>query len=74
MALSLFASLVGLFAIAGLGFMIWALVEILRTDKAAWDASGMVQLVWVAVVLFLPFIGSVLFFAIARPKLTALPA
>ncbi len=74
MALSLFVSLIGVFAIAGLAFMVWALVEILRTDKAAWDASGMVQLVWVAVVLFLPFIGSVLFFAIARPKLTTQPA
>lgn len=66
--------LFGLVALAGLGFMVWALVEILQTDKAAWDASGMVQLVWVAVVLFLPFIGSVLFFAIARPRLTVQPA
>ncbi len=46
MALSLFASLIGVFAIAGLAFMVLALVEILRTDNAAWDASGMVQLVW----------------------------
>lgn len=74
MAITLFAGLLGVVAIAGMAFMVWALVEILRTDKVAWDASGMVQLVWVAVVLVLPVIGSVLFFAIARPRLTAVPA
>lgn len=74
MAITLFAGLLGVVTIAGMAFMVWALVEILRTDKVAWDASGMVQLVWVAVVLVLPVIGSVLFFAIARPRLTAVPA
>ena len=74
MTMTLFAALLGVFAIGGMAFMVWALVAILRTEKSAWDASGMVQLVWVAVVLLLPFIGSILFFIIARPKLTALPA
>jgi len=45
-------------------------VDILRTDESAWDTSGMVQLVWEAVVLFLPVHR--LFFAIAHPTLTAL--
>lgn len=74
MTMTLFAVLLGVFAIGGMAFMVWALVEILRTHKAAWDASGMVQLVWEAVVLFLPFVGAILFFAIARPKLSALTA
>lgn len=67
-------SVLALFGILALGLMIWSLVQILTTDESTWKASGMLQLVWLAVVLVLPVVGSILFIAIARPKLTAHPA
>lgn len=74
MALTGVFSIVALFGLVGLGLMVWALVQILTTDEGTWKAAGMLQLVWVAVVLVLPVVGAILFLAIARPKLTAHPA
>lgn len=74
MAMTGVFSIVVLFGLVGLGLMIWALVQILTTDENTWKASGMLQLVWLAVVLVLPVIGAILFIAIARPRLTAHPA
>lgn len=40
MAFSIVFAGFGLLAIASIGFMIWALVLILTTDQAAWDARA----------------------------------
>ncbi len=74
MAMTGVFSIVLLFGLVGLGLMVWALVQILTTEGTTWEAAGMLQLVWLAVVLVLPIVGSILFFAIARPRLTAHPA
>ncbi len=74
MALTGLLSIVVLFGLVGLALMVWALVQILTTDESTWKAAGMLQLVWVAVVLVLPILGSILFIAIARPRLIAHPA
>jgi hypothetical protein len=67
--------LVGLFAIfvwiffailglAGFAFWLWMLIHAI-TNKGLAD---MERVVWVLVVIFLPFIGSIIYFFLGRPK------
>jgi hypothetical protein len=61
-----------LLAVAGIaGFAIWmlALLEVLRTPDEVWREAGQDRLVWALVVVFLSFVGAVLFLLIARPQL-----
>jgi hypothetical protein len=58
-------------ALALLVVFIWALVAILSTPSATWEAAGLNQWMWLGVVVFLPLIGSVLFMAMARRQLMA---
>lgn len=61
-----------LFAVVGIaGFAIWilALLEVLRTPDEVWREAGQDRLVWALVVVFLSFVGAVLFLVIARPQL-----
>ncbi len=44
------------------GGFIWALVDILRSDFK----DSVQKLVWIVVILFLPIIGTVLYFTIGR--------
>ncbi len=52
-------------------FHIWALVDVLRTPQGTWMAAGQNQILWGVVVLFLSFIGPILYLVIARPQLLA---
>jgi ABC-type uncharacterized transport system fused permease/ATPase subunit len=64
-AISLFILLVGaLISLACFAFWLWMLVHSI-TNKGLPDTE---RLIWVLVVIFLPFIGSVLYFFIGRPK------
>ena len=61
-----------IFALVGLGSLVLfvvALVDLVRRPKAAWDASGQNQLVWALVIVFVTFIGPLLYLFIARPAL-----
>lgn len=58
-------------ALALLGVFVWSLVMILSTPSETWDAAGLNQWMWLAVVVFLPLIGSVLFLAMGRRQLMA---
>jgi len=54
----------GLFGLAGFAFWLWMLIHGI-TNKGLADGE---KIVWVLVIIFLPFIGSVLYFFIGRPR------
>ena len=61
----------GLIMLAGLVLLIVALVDLVRRPTEAWASSGHNQLVWALVVVFVGFIGPMLYLLIARPALDA---
>ena len=61
---------VGIGAVAYLTALVWSVYVILTTPQEAWKASGMSQLLWLAVVLVMPMVGSVLFVTVGRQRLT----
>ncbi len=61
----LFALLVGgALSIAAFAFWLWMLIHAI-TNKGLPDVE---KIVWVLVIIFLPFIGSIIYFFIGRPK------
>ncbi len=52
-------------------FHIWAIIDVLRTPQPTWAAAGQNQMLWGVVVLFLSFVGPILYLTIARPQLIA---
>jgi uncharacterized membrane protein SpoIIM required for sporulation len=54
----------GVFGLACFAFWLWMLVHSI-TNKGLSDGE---KVVWVLVIIFLPFIGSILYFFIGRPK------
>lgn len=62
--------LVLLMMAASLGLLIVALVDLVRQPAVAWERSGHNQLVWALIVVFVGFIGPILYLAIARPALS----
>jgi hypothetical protein len=54
----------GLIGIAGFVFWVWMLIHAI-TNKGLGDGE---KIAWVLVIIFLPFIGSVIYFFIGRPK------
>ena len=54
----------GLFALLCLGLWIWALLDIVKSDFK--DQNG--KLIWCLLVIFLPFIGTILYFAIGKDQ------
>jgi hypothetical protein len=69
MELGVFAALILLVAAAGLFLLIVALVDLVKRPADAWTASGQNQLVWALIVVFVGFIGPMLYLLIARPAL-----
>ena len=53
-----------LFGIAYLAFWLWMLLHAI-TNKGLANAE---KIVWVLVIFFLPFLGSILYFFIGKPK------
>lgn len=61
-----------LFAVLGtLVLLVVALLDLVRRPAAAWEASGHNQLVWALVVIFVGFVGPLLYLMVARPALDA---
>jgi hypothetical protein len=60
MALLLGAAL----SLAGFAFWLWMLIHAI-TNKGLADGE---KIVWVLVIIFLPFIGSLIYFFVGRPK------
>jgi hypothetical protein len=61
--------LVVLVMLAGVAFLVLAMIDLVRRPARAWEASGHNQLVWALIVVFVGFIGPILYLAIARPAL-----
>ena len=64
-------TLVGLVMLATLALLALALVDLVKRPTAVWKESGHNQLVWALVVIFVGFIGPVLYLVVARPALEA---
>ena len=60
--------LVGLIVLGSFAVFVWSLYTILTTPESTWKAAGMNQWMWLAVVIFLPLVGSVLFVANRPPS------
>ena len=56
--------LMGALSLACFAFWIWMLVHAI-TNKALGDGE---KIVWVLVIVFLPLLGSILYFFIGRPR------
>jgi phospholipase D-like protein len=54
----------GLFSLVCFAFWLWMLVHAI-TNKGLSDGE---KIVWVLVVIFLPFLGSIIYFFVGRPK------
>ena len=67
-ALELLVMLVGL---ATIGLLVLALIDLVKRPPEVWEESGHNQLVWALVVIFVGFIGPVLYLLVARPALDA---
>jgi hypothetical protein len=57
----------GALSLAGFAFWIWMLIHAV-TNKGLADGE---KIVWVLVIIFLPFIGSIIYFFVGRPKGTS---
>jgi hypothetical protein len=47
---------------------IWGVIDAAIRPDRAWKAAGQSQVVWVIVMLLLPLIGAIVYFAVIRPK------
>ena len=52
-------------SVALLGFMIFALVDVIRRDN--WSIRFLTKFGWVLVIVLLPLVGSILWFVLGRP-------
>ena len=59
----------GILALACLAAWVWALVDILKNDF-----SGFNKLIWLALVIFLPLIGVILYYFIGREQKMSSPS
>lgn len=62
-----------LFSLAGLALLIVALIDLVKRPSDAWTRSGQNQIVWALIVVFVWFIGPLLYLLIARPSLETTP-
>jgi len=53
---------------------IWGVVDALQTPPARWQEARHNRLAWIALIVLLPVLGSVLYALVVRPRLRARPA
>lgn len=53
---------------------IWALIDLLRRPASDWSDSGHDKLVWALVIVFVGFVGPVLYLTLGRSMLNAAPS
>lgn len=58
-------------ALAGFVVWIWALVDALGRPDSTWEEIGHSKLVWIIVLIFLGFVGGLVYFLTARRQLAA---
>ena len=72
MAFSVFGILViGVF-LAATVLWIYTLVDSLQIPDHTWHAAGQNKLLWILLIVFLGFLGSILYMLIPRPSLKAM--
>jgi len=71
MSSGLVVVLAALVLVAVFGWWLMVLVEALRVSHSRWKAAGESRLIYVLPMIFLGIIGSILFVAVARPRLRA---
>jgi hypothetical protein len=54
--------------IAGFGFWVWTLVDVVRRRDDEFTGIGQSKLIWILLIVLAGIIGSILYVAIARPK------
>lgn len=64
-------ALMGLAALVTFAILVVALVDLVQRPARQWEAAGQSQLIWALVVIFVGFIGPLLYLVIARPALNA---
>ena len=69
MAIGVFGFLVMLAVLAGIALPIVALVDLVRRPSDTWALAGHNQLVWALIIVFVGFVGPILYLLIARPAL-----
>ena len=69
MEVGVLTGLILLVMMTGFVLLIVALVDLVKRSPQAWEQSGHNQLVWALIVIFIGFIGPVLYLVIARPAL-----
>lgn len=62
-------ALVALVLLSGFVLLVLALIDLVKRPSETWTASGQNQLVWALIVVFVGFIGPLLYLLIARPAL-----
>ncbi len=67
MSMSLVIAPALLVMLAGFAVWLWALIDVLRVPDDSLLQTG-TQLVWVLVIVLVPLIGAVLYFAIGRTR------
>ena len=69
MHVALFEIIVGTITLTWLAALVWSLYVILTTPRQTWRTSGMSQIMWLAVVVLMPLIGTALFVIAGRKRL-----
>jgi len=69
MAIGLLFLLIALAGLAGFVFWVWSLVDAIQRPDADWEQAGQSKLVWILVLIFVGFIGSIIYLLVARPPL-----
>ena len=72
MAISVFGILVVGVGLAATAFWIFTLVDSLQIPDHTWQAAGQNKVLWLLLIVFLGFLGSLLYMAIPRPSLKAI--
>lgn len=74
MEIGLLGVIVLLVALALFAWWLVMLIDALRTPGMTWESAGQSQLLYVLLMVFLGLIGTVLYVAVARPKLRGVTA
>ncbi len=73
MGIGIVELLVFVFALAFLVLPVWTAIDAALKPDLAWKAIGQNKVVWVLVNLFTSIIGPLVYLAVIRPRLRAIP-
>ncbi|NNL68475.1 MAG: hypothetical protein HKO70_00760, partial [Acidimicrobiia bacterium] len=71
MAIGLVVLLILIFGVGGFVLWIWSIIDAVQRPDAQWERAGQTKLVWILILIFLGFLGSLIYLFAARPQLEA---